>query len=270
MDPVDTFRDSEAERELGDDPIGRLDDPSGRRSEVCNVGSGERGSEERSSGRFNLHAKNLGLTYPQNQCQPEECLDNIKAYFGENLEWAVVCRELHEDGSPHLHCAIRTKKKIHIRNASVLDCLSRSADGTVRHGNYQAVRSLRKWLTYVLKDDNYVQYGIDAKSFTNKKGSKYAQAVDMIIGGSDLNKVFAEDPGTWARHYTELSRIRDKVISTMHQSQTISVGVLQMLAEEVTGVTQTVALWMQMSLKQEIFPRRSQQLYLVGAPMTGS
>jgi hypothetical protein len=265
MEFADDVRQDQAEGDVRDEPVGRLDVSSitGAMAVAATAGDASRAT------RFNLHAKNLGLTYPQNQCSPTQMLGNIKSYFGENLEWAVVCRELHEDGSPHLHCAVRTKKKVHIRNAHALDMLSRDCEGNIKHGSYEAVRSLRKWLTYVIKDDEYVEHGIDIKSFLNKKGSKYAQAVDLIIKGGDLNQVFLEDPGTWARHYTELSRIRDKVMSNMHQSQTMSVGVLQSLVEDMSSVSQQVALWMQMSLKQNVYPRRSQQLYLQGAPMTG-
>ena len=221
--------------------------------------------------RFNLHAKNLGLTYPQNLCTKERMLENVKAYFGTNLEWAVVCSELHEDGSPHLHCAVRTKSKVHIRNATTLDCISRDLSSNTKHGNYIAVKSLRKWLAYVIKDGNYVQYNIDVKTFINKKGSKYAEAVNKIIAGGTLNDIFLEDPGTWARHFSELSRIKDKTISMalMHTKTVMDID-LHHIEENISCEKLKVIIsWMMRSLTVENLPRRSPQLYLRGPHKIG-
>ncbi len=106
------------------------------------------GSSNSKAKGFRLNAKSLFLTYPK-------CTMDLRGVFVtlanrlqkyKALDW-VFRRELHEDGSPHVHVYLRFQRKVNITNASFLDL----GNGEF-HGNYQAAKSEKDVLEYVLKD----------------------------------------------------------------------------------------------------------------------
>ena len=106
-------------------------------------------SNSRSSKGFRLSAKSLFLTYPKCPLDLRRVFVTLGSRLGKYkaLDW-VFRRELHEDGSPHVHVYLRFHRRLDIKNASFLDL---GADGEF-HGNYQAAKSQEKVLEYVLKD----------------------------------------------------------------------------------------------------------------------
>lgn len=143
-------------------------------------------------GPFRLQAKTLYLTYPRCEVTAAECLNRIQEYFPE-LDWAVVGRELHQDGTPHLHCLIKLQQRYTTRRPSDLDALAG------KHGNYQACRNLRRCLEYVLKDGRYVQVGIDAKAHLAAMRQHKARMSDVVakkvIDGTSIRAITADAPG---------------------------------------------------------------------------
>lgn len=65
------------------------------------------------------------------------------------LEQYIVARELHEDGTPHLHCYLRLDRKVNIGSQSLFDIQG-------HHPNLQGVKSNAAVVAYVMKDDNFV------------------------------------------------------------------------------------------------------------------
>lgn len=79
----------------------------------------------------------------------ERCKQGVLDYFGEhNIECAVVALELHQDGFPHLHCAIVLHEEMDTRTASALDVI------TGQHGNYQSMKNASRVFTYCTKSDD--------------------------------------------------------------------------------------------------------------------
>lgn len=133
-----------------------------------------------SSKPFRLEAKNLFLTYPQCTMNKEDLLEKIKLKWVD-LAFAVVARELHEDGSPHLHCLISLPVRFRTRNASALDEL------TGQHGNYQSARNVRKVMQYVTKGNEYCSYKVDVDQYLNDKEQKQNSKVLSEYRISDQN-----------------------------------------------------------------------------------
>lgn len=92
------------------------------------------------------------LTYPKCEVPKEEMLTHLL-----NLDptpcYVCVAKELHEDGSPHLHALIVFEKKIEKKNAQTW----------LNYGsnvcNIQSARSSAKCYDYVRKDGDFVEHG---------------------------------------------------------------------------------------------------------------
>lgn len=105
--------------------------------------------KEKEKSEFRINARNLFLTYPKCDLEPEEALSLLRPEL--DFEDYVIAQEMHEDGTPHLHCWLqaRPKKKFNIRDPAKLDLLH-------HHGNYQAARSQAAVLKYVTKDGKWI------------------------------------------------------------------------------------------------------------------
>lgn len=95
------------------------------------------------------------LTYPQ-------CPHSASGALGnkcENLGCTkyIVARELHEDGSHHLHAYLEFESEQVYCGSDWADFID--DDGTSRHGSYEAVRSARAAAAYVAKDGEYDSAG---------------------------------------------------------------------------------------------------------------
>ena len=62
----------------------------------------------------------------------------------------VVARELHEDGTPHLHAYVMLNAEFNCTASSYWDLQG-------WHGNYQHAKSWCKVLAYIKKDQDYLQ-----------------------------------------------------------------------------------------------------------------
>jgi len=93
---------------------------------------------------FKLAAKNFFLTYPKCTMSREDALACLHKRV--DIEYACIARELHEDGTPHLHVLLCCKKKVSSRSAKYFDLAE-------FHGNYQAARKTDDVLEYINKSD---------------------------------------------------------------------------------------------------------------------
>lgn len=80
-----------------------------------------------------------------------------------NIQYAIICRELHESGDPHFHAMLMFSKKVDIRNAKHFDIEN-------FHPKIEAVKHLSKTKNYCKKDGDYIEYGNDE---IEKKGDEF-------------------------------------------------------------------------------------------------
>lgn len=104
---------------------------------------------------FRLNAAGFFLTYPQCNGTKEGLLDFLKSL--KEVNKAIVCRELHEDGKPHLHAFVKYTRKLDIRKPNYFDFQG-------SHGNYQVAKSYFAVCKYVRKGDDILEYNMDAKA----------------------------------------------------------------------------------------------------------
>lgn len=101
---------------------------------------------------FRLSAYTVFLTYAQSGETSKEDIRDFVTCCGKNLEYMVVAKELHEDGSPHIHVTAKFKTKLNIRAANYFDY-----DGI--HPNVQSARNWAHCVEYCKKDGDYLEVG---------------------------------------------------------------------------------------------------------------
>lgn len=69
--------------------------------------------------------KNIFLTYPKCPHDKLDMLSMFELKLPNNIEHYVIARELHEDGSPHIHAYLRLKKVLKIRDMNYFDIKGR-------------------------------------------------------------------------------------------------------------------------------------------------
>ena len=143
--------------------------------------------------QFRLSTSKLALTYPQCDADKDQVLARIHDCFGRTLKWAIVATENHQDGNKHLHVGIKLERRRDIRSSNMLDDLAGS------HGNYQNMRDQYDWVRYIVKDGDFVSYGIDVQQFLERKkrrlGEVAFKVAKMVKAGKKLGDIDAEHPG---------------------------------------------------------------------------
>jgi len=221
-----------------------------------------------SAGRFRLQAKGFFLTFPQWNCAKEVVLENIRAHFADDLAWAVVARELHQDGNPHLHVLIFLKKKLHVRQSNYFDFVARTLTGETKHGNYQSMRNQRESLVYVCKtDESPVSWGINPQATIAKKNGRAAFIAAQVVSGASTSELIKEDPGFMLLNLGKVKAFqeemrRDKM--SEHRSDA------QYSFHLETGGVEALAIvsWLNINIREER-QFKKKQLYLWGPPNVG-
>nr|WER78842.1 C1 [Tomato yellow leaf curl virus] len=117
--------------------------------------------------RFQINCKNYFLTYPKCSLTKEEALSQLKNLeTPTNKKYIKVCRELHENGEPHLHVLIQFEGKFKCQNQRFFDLVSPSRTAHF-HPNIQGAKSSSDVKSYVDKDGDTVDWGefqIDGRS----------------------------------------------------------------------------------------------------------
>ena len=96
--------------------------------------------------RFNFNQKSAYLTYPNCSLSKERVKDFFVPF---GMKEYAICKELHQNGEPHIHALIIFDKKFHTRNCRVFDI-----DG--HHPNIQGCRSKNDTFRYIRKDGDFI------------------------------------------------------------------------------------------------------------------
>lgn len=159
-----------------------------------------------SSGSFRLAGKRLFFTWPRCTISAEDALKRCMDW--RPLERCMVARELHVDGTPHLHALLWCRSRVDLRTFRSLDAI------LGQHGNYQVMKDPVKSVQYLMKGDDYVSFGFDPKEYvaaakqkrprTNaglagwnaaltavQKGGSFADLEDQAFVARNLRKLMA-------------------------------------------------------------------------------
>lgn len=234
--------------------------------------------------RFKLRCKQLFVTFPQCQTPKETVMDNIKVFFSNlphKLEQAMVVRELHEDGQPHLHALIILDRVFETRDPHKLDRLSKGEDGQCKHGNYDTVRhGIRAAVEYLTKEDPFpVLFNMDLQKILAKKKTKISddvkKAIDTGVSMLEIMDTFGGFVLLHLRHIKEYQVERARQLSRVPRFPD-GAATPTWATDTNTMEAQRILAW----INAEIFhkdangvrterPRKQKQLWLHGPPDTG-
>ena len=136
---------------------------------------------------FRIESKSWFLTYPKCPMTKEE-VHALLLGKGRAIRGGVIARELHEDGTPHIHVYLLLAKAFSTRNSKCWDLAG-------YHGNYQKARSLDAVIKYISKDGDILQFGDicwTEKVDSRKEHRRYLGK--RIIDGTPLEDIVREDP----------------------------------------------------------------------------
>jgi len=139
--------------------------------------------------KFRIQSKSWFLTYPRLNKSKEEALVLLQNKLaGKPYVGMVVCRELHEDGFPHIHAFVLLKDQFQCVNERFWDI-----EG--HHGNYQKARDITSVAKYIKKDGDYLEHGeISWKEKLNAREEHRKYLGKRLIDGEPLEQVVRENP----------------------------------------------------------------------------
>nr|AQT38106.1 replication-associated protein [Tomato leaf curl New Delhi virus] len=134
--------------------------------------------------RFRVNAKNYFLTYPKCSLTKEETLSQLQTLeTPTKKKFIKICRELHEDGSPHIHVLIQFEGKFQCKNNRFFDLVSPSRSAHF-HPNIQGAKSASDVKQYIGKDGDVLEWGVfqidgrSARGGQQTANDAYANAIN--------------------------------------------------------------------------------------------
>jgi len=152
--------------------------------------------------RFRINAKRLFLTFPQCATTRETAKQRIEesALFKDKIEWLIIAQEQHQDGNLHLHIGISLKDKLTFCRADFADFIGG------QHGNYQAMRNMKKCVAYITKtDSSFIAQGVSVEAILQKQKSTDTWDIAMAIkAGASLDQIDKDFPDQVLRNKRKL------------------------------------------------------------------
>lgn len=225
----------------------------------CNEDPSSSGQEDTQPPKnFRLQGSCFLLTWPRCSTSKETVLERLKTM--EHIEWAIVCTEKHQDGTPHLHAAVKFLERIRSRNPRHFDFCAES------HGNYQACRSTKGAVRYVVKYGTYVSHNLDVDSYLSI--SKSQKAATMVSQGKTLKQVYDQDPGFFLLHKRKI----EELSSWLNQMNQVPKLTWKKIEESAISLMNSQNRLIFEWLNQNLFQKRpygSLDLYIYGATKMG-
>ncbi|AAM12385.1 replication associated protein Rep [Sida yellow mosaic virus] len=155
---------------------------------------------------FRINSKNYFLTYPKCSLTKEEALSQLKELnTPTSKKFIRVSRELHEDGSPHLHVLIQFEGKYNCKNNRFFDLVSPSRS-THFHPNIQGAKSSSDVKKYVEKDGDFIDFGVfqidprSARGGCQTANDTYAKVLNAQSAEQALQILKEEQPRDYVLH----------------------------------------------------------------------
>lgn len=228
---------------------------------------------------FRLQAKRLFLTYPQCAISKELAQENLNIHF-PNLTWYIIAEEQHKDGTPHLHIALESEDKLHlsgVKGTKILDALvACSSHPNGKHGNYQAMKSVKGSVEYLIKDNSYLVHGINPEEVLRKQSSKnpeFKTVVQKMLEGCTPTQILQEHPTCYAARrknildfHFDLTQLKKSTMPTTRLCRTLP---KDLMVDTTYGLRLTT--WLNKNLSSQADPRvfKQEQLWLYGPSNVG-
>nr|CRI06249.1 replication associated protein [Tomato yellow leaf curl Sardinia virus] len=167
--------------------------------------------------RFQINAKHYFLTFPKCSLTKEEALEQLlQLQTPTNKKYIKICRELHEDGQPHLHMLIQFEGKFNCKNNRFFDLVSPTRSAHF-HPNIQGAKSSSDVKSYIDKDGDVLEWGtfqIDGRSARGGQqtaNDAYAKAINAGSKSEALDVIKELAPRDYVLHFHNINSNLDRV-----------------------------------------------------------
>ncbi|ADO40841.1 replicase [Bhendi yellow vein India virus [India:Phalaghat:OY01:2005]] len=221
--------------------------------------------------RFKINAKNYFLTYPKCSLTKEEALSQfLNLQTPVNKKFIRICRELHEDGNPHLHVLIQFEGKFQCRNNRFFDLTSPTRSAHF-HPNIQGAKSSSDVKSYIDKDGDTLEWGefqIDGRSARGGQQTAndgYAAALNAGSKSEALRVIRELAPKDYVLQFHNLNANLDRIFTPP-----LEVYVSPFLSSSFDQVPEELEEWVSENVMDAAArPLRSLSLVLEGDSRTG-
>nr|AFU61977.1 replicase [Bhendi yellow vein mosaic virus] len=223
------------------------------------------------SKRFQIYSKNYFLTYPKCSLTKEEALSQfLNLQTPVNKKFIRICRELHEDGNPHLHVLIQFEGKYQCRNNRFFDLTSPSRSAHF-HPNIQGAKSGSDVKSYIDKDGDTLEWGefqIDGRSARGGQqtaNDAYAAALNAGSKSEALRVIRELAPKDYVLQFHNLNANLDRIFTPP-----LEVYVSPFLSSSFDQVPEELEEWVSENVMDAAArPLRPLSLVLEGDSRTG-
>nr|AGZ91431.1 AC1 [Tomato leaf curl Gujarat virus] len=169
--------------------------------------------------RFKINAKNYFLTYPKCSLTKEDALSQLlNIQTPTSKKFIRICRELHEDGTPHLHVLIQFEGKFQCKNNRFFDLTSPTRSAHF-HPNIQGAKSSSDVKSYMEKDGDVVDHGVfqvdgrSARGGCQSANDAYAEAINSGSKAQALNILREKAPKNFVLQFHNLNSNLDRIFT---------------------------------------------------------
>ncbi|ADO41029.1 replicase [Bhendi yellow vein mosaic virus [India:Delhi:OY133:2006]] len=221
--------------------------------------------------RFQINSKNYFLTYPKCSLTKEEALSQLlNLHTPTNKKFIKICRELHENGEPHLHVLIQFEDKYKCQNQRFFDLVSPSRSVHF-HPNIQGAKSSSDVKSYIDKDGDTLEWGefqIDGRSARGGQqtaNDAYAAALNAGSKSEALRVIKELAPKDYVLQFHNLNANLDRIFTPP-----LEVYVSPFLSSSFDQVPEELEEWVSENVMDAAArPLRPQSLILEGDSRTG-
>ncbi|ABF71078.2 AC1 [Begomovirus solanumgujaratense] len=169
--------------------------------------------------RFKINAKNYFLTYPKCSLTKEEHFPKLLNLQTPTFKKFIrICRELHEDGTPHLHVLIQFEGKFQCKNNRFFDLTSPTRSAHF-HPNIQGAKSSSDVKSYMEKDGDVIDHGVfqvdgrSARGGCQSANDAYAEAINSGSKAQALNILREKAPKDFVLQFHNLNSNLDRIFT---------------------------------------------------------
>nr|QHU79521.1 replication associated protein [Opuntia virus 1] len=169
--------------------------------------------------KFLINSKNYFLTFPKCSLSKEEALSQLQnLHTPTNIKFIRICRELHQNGEPHLHVLIQFESKFKCQNNRFFD-LRHPHSSIQFHPNIQSAKTSSDCKTYMEKDGDVLDFGvfqIDGRSARGGKQSandSYAKALNATSKDEAMRIIREEQPQHYVLMFHNINSNLDKIFA---------------------------------------------------------
>jgi len=216
-------------------------------------------------------AKNFFLTYPACSTTKEECLHNLLniAPPGRltplSVHVAVIVRENHKDGTPHIHIGLFLADKLRTSDHTFFDYIAG------KHGSYEVMISVAGTIKYLTKDDTQplIHGDLATVSQASRKSKLSESVADMITSGSTLDQVNREHPSFFMLNQRKIKEYQQFCILARQRASFPKVR-FPLIYHGADPSLSSIIEWLNINLNASPTgrPFKSPQLYIEGPPNT--